>query len=74
MPLGKLFTGYNQKSEESATSMKIMHSVLYGNKVIFKSAQYSGENIETNIEYTYDLWLSYQTLDEEESPDPTNTQ
>lgn len=74
MPLAKLVTSFNYKSEQSALSMKTMHKILYENKILFQSTQYSGENIEINIAYTYDVWLSYQTLNEAESPDEKNAQ
>ena len=74
MPLAKLVTSFNYKSEQSALSMKTMHKILYENKILFQSTQCGGENIEINIAYTYDIWLSYQTLDEVISPDETNQQ
>ena len=67
-PIAKVVTGFNQKSNESAESILAMHKVLYDEKIVFQSPEYTKDYIEVNINYTYNVWLSYQCLDEEDSP------
>ena len=67
-PIAKVVTGFNQKSNESADAILAMHKILYDEKIVFQSPEYTKDYIEVNINYTYNVWLSYQCLDEQESP------
>ena len=71
MPIGKLITGFDCKSQLYEQSNEAMHTILYENKVVLASPKYSKDEINSNIKYTYDCWLSYYALDSENSPDPT---
>ena len=69
MPIGKLATGYTNKAERYNQNLKNMHSVLYGNKVVLHYNEYSEDDIDSNINYTYNCWLSYYCYSDESSID-----
>lgn len=70
MPLGKVFTNYDSKNSIYETNVENMHTILYKNNLIKISPDYSKDDIDLNIEYTYNCWLSYYVLDDETSINP----
>lgn len=74
MPIGQAITGFSAKQKKSSESMSMMHTILYKNGVVLAYKGNDDDDIDSNILYTFDCWLSYYVLDEAESPDTTHPQ
>lgn len=74
MPIAQAATGFNAKKELQNKCLSMMHKILYENKVVLPFTGNDDDDIDANISYTFDCWLSYYVLDDEESPDPTHSQ
>lgn len=68
MPIAKAVSNYTYKTALYNENVEIMHDILYGNKLVFVSPDYTKTEINPNIEYTFDCWLSYYVIDGEVSP------
>ena len=67
-PIGKAITGFNNKTEIYNSNNEYMRDILYGNNILKVETGHARNDMTNNIAYTYDCWLSYYVIDEEESP------
>ena len=69
MPIAQAITGFDAKKNAHNNSLKMMYKILYENKVVLPYAGNDDNDLNSNVEYTFNCWLSYYSLDEETSPD-----
>ena len=64
-PLGKAFTDFNAKQTTYFNNLDKRAEVLIGNKLIFDSGDVEISDIQYNLDYTSDCFLSYYAFSEE---------
>ena len=74
MPIGQATTGFSGKKKNNDQSLTMMHQILYKNGVVLAYSNNDEDDIDSNILYTFDCWLSYYVLDDVESPDTSHMQ
>ncbi len=74
VPLGKLMTGFDAKNEGYVQSSQDVRDILLGSKILFLRYQGDAFNYDDNLAYTYDVWLSYYAVGQEESLDNLHPQ
>lgn len=68
LPLGKVITGYDKKNTMFENSVYHINEIFYRNEIVHVSPDYTRNDIDLNVEFTYDCWLSYYTSDDEATP------
>ena len=68
LPLGKVITNYDKKNAVFEDSVYHINEIFYQNSIVHVSPDYTRNDIDLNVEFTYDCWLSYYTSDEEATP------
>lgn len=70
MPIAQSATSFEGRMKKYDDSLSLSHTILYKNKVVLSYSGNDDNDINANILYTYNCWLSYYISDSEESPDP----
>ncbi|MBO4540578.1 MAG: hypothetical protein J5736_01190 [Bacilli bacterium] len=74
VPLGKAMTGFDEKSQEATSYSQDVRDILVGSKILFLRYQDVPFDYQDNLQYTYDVWLSYYAMEEGESLDVNHPQ
>ena len=74
MPIAQAATHFKERKNHQNKSLAMMHQILYENKVVLSTSANDDDDINGNINFTFDCWLSYYSLDSEDSPDPKHSQ
>ncbi len=74
VPLGKLMTGFDAKSASYTSASEDVRDILVGRKILFLRYQNVVFDYDDNLAYTYDVWLSYYAMGQEESLDINHPQ
>lgn len=69
-PLGTLFTGNNEKSQNATEAEVLRDNILYGNEILFYKNTDDKYVYEKNLEYTFERYLSYYAFDSENAVNP----
>lgn len=64
LPLGKVFTKYNDKNNEYTNNLNLRADILYENQILFNSKNVDSSEIIYNTSFTYYVYLSYFAYDE----------
>ena len=65
LPLGKVFSNFDSRNNEYTSNLTLRSEILYENKIIFNSGKVDKSEIIYNTSYTYYVYLSYFSFDEE---------
>lgn len=65
LPLGKVFTNYDNRNDQYVSNLDLRANILYENKILFASRDVDKSEIIYNTSFTYYVYLSYFTFDVE---------